>query len=64
MTTHVDTSEKGFQRLITRELVEKCGYIETFSNEFDRELCINRDSLFEFLRESQPVVVDFIVKKG
>jgi len=32
-----DTSEKGFQKFIVKELVEKQGYIETNSNEFDRE---------------------------
>ena len=64
MTTHTDTSEKGFQKLITKALVEQCGYVETFSNDFNRDFCINRASLFAFLKESQPVVYDFILKKG
>ncbi|MEA1883196.1 MAG: hypothetical protein U9N62_01575 [Thermotogota bacterium] len=64
MTTHTDTSEKGFQKLITKPLVEKCGYIETFSNEIDRDFCITKSSIFAFLKESQPVVYAFIIDEA
>jgi len=59
-----DTSEKGFQKLIVKELVEKEGYIETKSNEFDREFCINKTVLFDFIQAGQPVNHDLIQKKG
>lgn len=61
---HTDTSEKGFQKFITNYLVETQKYIETFSNDFDRELCINKKQLFDFIKESQPESFDFILKKG
>ncbi|MBF0231123.1 MAG: type I restriction endonuclease subunit R, partial [Desulfamplus sp.] len=59
-----DTSEKGFQKLIVKELVERHGYIETVSNEFDQEFCLNKSSLLEFIKKSQPDTFDFILKKG
>jgi len=59
-----DTSEKGFQKLIVKELTEKQGYIETNSDDFDRDFCVNRKSLLEFVKKSQPDTYDFIQKKG
>ena len=59
-----DTSEKGFQKLIVRELTENQDYIETESNEFDREFCVNRAVLSEFIQNSQPESWNFIQKKG
>lgn len=59
-----DTSEKGFQKLIAKELAEKQGYIETYSNDFDREFCINKNQLLEFIKNSQHEKYDFIMKKG
>ncbi|MDM8541071.1 type I restriction endonuclease [Desulfococcaceae bacterium HSG9] len=59
-----DTSEKGFQKLIVKELVEKQDYIETQSNAFDREFCVNRAGLLEFIQTSQPDNHTFIQKKG
>ncbi|QTA91832.1 type I restriction endonuclease subunit R [Desulfonema magnum] len=59
-----DTSEKGFQKLIVKELVEKQGYIETKSNDFDREFCVSRAGLSAFVQNSQPHSYDFIRKKG
>ncbi len=59
-----DTSEKGFQKLIVKELIEKQGYIETNSNEFDQEFCINKAWLLAFIKASQPVNHDVIQKKG
>jgi len=61
---HTDTSEKGFQKLIVRELTETQGYIETKSNDFDREFCVNRAELSEFIQNTQPDSHDFIQKKG
>ncbi|MDM8536800.1 type I restriction endonuclease [Desulfobacterales bacterium HSG17] len=59
-----DNTEKGFQNLIVRELVEKQGYIETKSNEFDRELCINKTQFLNFIKAAQPDIYNFILKKG
>ena len=59
-----DTTEKGFQKLIVKELIEKQGYIETNSNEFDQEFCINKAGLLAFIKASQPVNHDVIRKKG
>lgn len=59
-----DTSERGFQTSIAQYLLEKQGYVENKSNDFDKELCLNKDQLFEFIKNSQPDIYDFIIKKG
>lgn len=64
MIESTDMSEKGFQRLMAKELVQKHGYVETNSNNFDREFCLNKDQLLEFIKDSQPEKYDFIVNKG
>jgi hypothetical protein len=46
---NTDMSEKGFQKYITKYLVETNKYIETFSNDFDRELCLDKIQLFEWI---------------
>ena len=64
MVEHVDTGEKGFQKLIVKELVEKQGYVESASNDFDREFCLNVEQLMIFIRASQPDAYETIQKKG
>ncbi|RED94643.1 type I restriction endonuclease [Marinoscillum furvescens] len=59
-----DTSEKGFQRLITRELQELHGYVASTSNEFDREFCLNTGQLLQFIEATQPITFQEIQKKG
>lgn len=61
---HADTSEKGFQKLIVKELVEQQGYIESVSNDFDREFCLNAEQLLAFIQASQPDAYATIQKKG
>ncbi len=61
---HTDTSEKGFQKLIVKALVEQHGYIESVSNDFDREFCLNVEQLMQFIRASQPEAYETIQKKG
>lgn len=61
---HTDTSEKGLQRLIVKELVEKQGYVESASNVFDREFGLNPGQLLEFIARSQPDAHALIQKKG
>lgn len=64
MIRNTDTSETGLQKLIIKKLVEEQGYIQTKSNDFDKEFCINKKQLMEFIRISQPENYDFIIKKG
>jgi len=64
MIQTTDTKESGFQKLIIQELKEKQGYIETLSNDFDRELCLNKTVLFDFIKTSQPESYNFIMRKG
>lgn len=59
-----DMSEKGFQRLMVKELRDKQGYIENNSNDFDREFCINKKELLKFIKVSQPEEYRFIINKG
>lgn len=64
MLKWTDMSEKGFQRLMAKELVQKHGYVENNSNDFNREFCLNKDQLIEFIKNSQSEKYDFIVNKG
>lgn len=59
-----DTSEKGLQRLIVKYLVTNNNFKETDSNEFDREFCINKADLMEFIKETQLDVYTQIQAKG
>jgi type I restriction enzyme R subunit len=61
---NTNTKESGFQELIIKELVEKQEYIETLSNDFDREYCLNKTVLFDFIKTSQPENYDFLMRKG
>ena len=60
---NTDISEKGFQKYITKYLVETNKYAETFSNDFNRELRLDKIQLFEFIKNSPPENYDFIIKK-
>jgi type I restriction enzyme, R subunit len=53
MIEHTDTSEKAFQKLIVKTLVQENGFIESSSNDFDREFCFNKEQLTEFLKATQ-----------
>jgi type I restriction enzyme R subunit len=59
-----DTSEKGLQQLIVKYLVTNNNFKETDSNEFDREFCINKADLMEFIKETQLDVYTQIQAKG
>lgn len=59
-----DTSEKGFQKLIVKELTSKSGYIESFSEDFDKEFCLNIRQLFLFIEKTQPEKYEMIQRKG
>jgi type I restriction enzyme R subunit len=59
-----DTSEKGFQKYIVKELVEKNRFVESVSHDFDKEFCINPNQLWEFIKTSQPDAYEMIQRKG
>ena len=61
---HVDTSEKGFQKLILKELTKNQDYELSFSTDFDIELCINQKELFRFLKDTQEDIYNMILSKG
>ncbi|MEZ4954382.1 MAG: DEAD/DEAH box helicase family protein [Saprospiraceae bacterium] len=59
-----DTSERGFQRLITQHLVGRNGYQESQPSDFDREFCLNTGQLFGFIKDTQLTAYEAIQKKG
>lgn len=59
-----DTSEKGFQKSIVKYLTNVNHYKESFSSDFDRDVCVNKAQLFEFIKETQPQSFEVIQKKG
>lgn len=64
MSTFTDTSEKGFQKYIVKELVTQNKFRESVSNDFDKEFCINPKQLWEFIKETQPETYEMIQRKG
>lgn len=59
-----DTSEKGFQKMIVGYLVNEHKFIETVSSDFDKEFCLNTQSLRQFIKTTQPEAYDLIERKG
>ncbi|MGV8134708.1 MAG: type I restriction endonuclease subunit R [Mangrovibacterium sp.] len=64
MSQFTDTSEKGFQRYIVKELVAQNRFRESVSNDFDKEFCINTKQLWEFIGATQPEALELIQRKG
>lgn len=64
MNTFTDTSEKGFQHYIVKQLTEQNRFRESVSNDFDKEFCINPKQLWEFIKETQPETFEMIQRKG
>ena len=62
MTT--DTSEKSLEYIIEQSLVNESKYRQSYSADYDRDLCINKRLLFEFIKETQPEAFQTIVKRG
>lgn len=62
MTT--DTSEKNLEFIIEQSLVNDSQYRQSYSTDYDRDLCINKRLLFEFIKETQPASYDTIIKRG
>jgi len=59
-----DTSEKGFQKYIVKELCTKGEYVESVSNDFDKEFCLNTKQLFSFIEQTQPEKYEMLQRKG
>jgi len=59
-----DTSEKGLETIIEKHLVEQNGYIQSYSTDYDRDSCINKKVLFQFLKATQPKAFATIQKRG
>ena len=59
-----DISEKGFQKLIADELTINGGYVESVSNDFDKEFCINKGHLLSFIEQTQSEKYEMLQRKG
>jgi type I restriction enzyme R subunit len=64
MHTLSDTSEKGLEAIIENSLIEQALYRQAYPNDYDRDLCLNKRLLFEFIKETQPDAFEIIVKRG
>ena len=63
MTT--DTSEKGLENIIEKHLLsDNIKYRQAYPNDYDRDLCLNKRLLFEFIKETQPEAFETIIKRG
>ena len=62
MTT--DTTEKGLEAIIEKNLIEEARYRQAYPNDYDRELCLNKRLLFEFIKDTQPETFETIVKRS
>lgn len=60
----IDTSEKGFQKLILDELTKNQKYSLSYSSDFDKDFCINQNQLFEFIKNTQEDAYEMINSKG
>ncbi|MEH2364309.1 type I restriction endonuclease subunit R [Nostoc sp.] len=52
-----DTSEKGLEALIEKSLLTEAAYIKSQSGDYDRNYCIDKTQLLQFLRQTQPTQV-------
>ncbi|WP_340077625.1 type I restriction endonuclease subunit R [Leptobacterium sp. I13] len=59
-----DTSEKGLETIIEKHLIDHNGYKPSYSADYDRDLCINKKLLFQFLADTQPNAYETILKRG
>jgi type I restriction enzyme R subunit len=55
-----DTSEAGLEKLIVESLVNEASYEQGEPAEYDRDLCVDRERVFRFLRSTQPEVAEKI----
>lgn len=59
-----DTSEKGLETIIEKHLIESNDYQQSYSSDYNRDLCINDKLLFNFIKETQPDSYKTILKRG
>lgn len=64
MPQGTDTSERSFQKLIVDSLVNEQGYEQSYSNEFDKEFCLNRSQLLSFIEATQPDTYAYLQSRG
>ena len=64
MPIATDTSEKGLEAIIEKSLLEEARYRQAYPNDYDRELCLNKRLLFEFIKDTQPETFETIIKRG
>lgn len=57
----MDTSEKGFEKIIVDSLINESGYVQGNPADFDREHAIDLAKLIEFVRLTQPNVYDYFM---
>ncbi len=59
-----DTSEKNLETIIVDSLVSEAGYIQTTSPDYDRDLCLYPQILWQFLQKTQPAAYAKIQQRG
>jgi type I restriction enzyme R subunit len=64
MKTFTDTSEKGFQKYLVKQLVDNNLFCESYSTDFDKEFCINPIQIWDFIQKTQPDTYEMIQRRG
>ena len=59
-----DMSEQGFQKFIARYLAQTNGYRETKPGDYNKEFCVNKAQLLEFIERTQEDAYELIQKRG
>ena len=59
-----DMRERGFQKSIAGYLTQTNGYRETKSKDYDKEFCVNKAQLLEFIEKTQEDAYELIQKRG
>ncbi|NLR63027.1 type I restriction endonuclease subunit R [Chitinophaga varians] len=59
-----DTSEKGLEIIIEKALSTDGGYRISYPTDYDRELCVDKKLLAEFINTTQPEAWSTIQKRG
>ncbi|MEA2056753.1 MAG: type I restriction endonuclease, partial [Patescibacteria group bacterium] len=60
MKNFTDTSEKGLQRHIVKQLVQNQDYLETQPHDFDLDYLVNQNQLFKFIQATQPAIHNYL----
>ena len=60
MPIATDTTEKGLEAIIEKSLLAEARYRQAYPNDYDRELCLNKRLLFEFIKDTQPETFEIV----